>query len=102
MLRENRLLIGITGAVVLVLGAMLGLALDNPWFVVFALGVHLVATFFVATFAIKLTAEVDKPDPMTVARLQAEGHSDPEAELNEALKADGDNAATRKLRDGSP
>jgi hypothetical protein len=86
LLRENRLLVGIISAVALVLAAMLGLILNSAWFVVLALAVHLVATYLVATFAIKLASEVEKPDPTTVARLQADGVSDPEAALNAALK----------------
>lgn len=86
MLRENRLLVGIITAVVLVLAAMVGLATGSPLFVVLALGVHLVATYFVATFAIKLASEVEKPDPTTVARLQAGGVRDPEAALNAAVR----------------
>jgi hypothetical protein len=50
---------------------------------VFALLVHLTGTALVATFAIRLSSEVDKPDPVTVARLEAEGVVDPEKRLND-------------------
>ncbi len=84
---ENRLLIGIIVAVGVVLIAMLGLALDSALFVAVALVVHLVATFFVATFAIRLAGEGEKPSPTTVARLQASGVRDPEGDVNAAIKA---------------
>ena len=56
-LAENKLLVAITAAVLLVLVAMLGLVLDSVGFVVLALAVHLVATAFVAIFAIRLAGE---------------------------------------------
>jgi hypothetical protein len=93
MLSENRLLVAITGAAAVVLGAMIGLALGSAWFVVFALVVHLAATAFVAILALRLSSEVDKPGPTTVARLQAAGVRDPEGALNDALKAQGGRAA---------
>jgi len=37
--------------------------------------------------ALRVTAEVDKPSPVTVARLQAEGVDDPESKLNRAIEA---------------
>jgi hypothetical protein len=55
--------------------------------VVLALALHLAATFFVATFAIRLSSEVDKPDPVTVARLEAEGVRDPEKALNDSIRS---------------
>jgi hypothetical protein len=100
VLRENRLLVAVTGAVVLVLAAMLGLVLDSVVFVLLALAVHLIATFFVASLAIRLAGDGEKPDPVTVARLQAAGVSDPEAALNAAVKAHaGMDGSVRNLRD---
>jgi hypothetical protein len=86
-LRENRLLIGILGATALVLGAMLGLAFDSFWFVLIAMAVHLAATLFIATFAIRLASEVEKPSPTTVTRFEALGVRGAEQAINAALRA---------------
>jgi hypothetical protein len=101
-LRENRLLIGILAATAAVLGAMLGLALGSAWFVVIALVVHLAGTYFVATFAIRLTSEVEKPDPVTVARLEAAGIGNPEAAINLAVRARGGTEAAEQAEEMTP
>jgi hypothetical protein len=88
-LRSNRLLVLITGATALVVGAILSLALGSVWLTVFALAVHLAGTFVVATLAIKLLTEVEKPAPTVVARLEAAGVDDAEQRLNMAIRSHG-------------
>lgn len=86
MLSSSKLLVGITFAVVVMVGAMLSLALDS-WLLLPVLTlVHAVVTFLVVTVALRLTTQVDKPDPSTVARLEAEGMDDPEKQLNESIR----------------
>jgi len=75
------------GGAAIVVGAILSLALGSWLFTVLALLVHGVATLMVGYVALRVTAEVDKPSPVTVARLQAEGVDDPESKLNRAIEA---------------
>ena len=105
-LRSNRLLVLLTGATAVVVGAtavvvgaMLSLAVGSVWLTVFALAVHLVGTFVVATLAIKLLTEVDKPAPTVVARLEAAGVDDPEQRLNMAIRSHGGDSAAAQQTD---
>lgn len=86
-LREQQLLIAIAGAMALVFGAIISLWLKSWVFTVLALVVHGVATVVVGYVVLRVTSEVEKPDPRTVARLQAEGVDDPESKLNRAIQA---------------
>lgn len=85
-LSSSKLLVGITFALALALGAMLSLALDSWWLLPALTLVHAGVTFLVVTMALRLTTQVDKPDPATVARLEAEGMADPEKQLNESIR----------------
>ena len=81
---ENKLLIGVTLAGAIVVGAILSLALSSWIFLVFALIVHVIATSIVVAMTMRMADERDKPDPRTVARLEEEGVPDPEREVNRA------------------
>lgn len=85
--REQQLLIAITVAMALVVGAIVSIALGSWIFTVLALVIHGVATVVVGYVVLRVTSEVDKPGPVTVARLQAEGIDDPESKLNRAIQA---------------
>jgi hypothetical protein len=86
MLRSNRLLIIATLAGAIVVGAIIALATDSWWLLPVVVVVHLTATAaFVAT-TFRLVGETEKPDPVTVARLEDRGVSDPEARVNEAVE----------------
>jgi len=85
--REQQLLVAITGAAALVVGAIISLWLKSPVFTVLALLVHGAATVMVGYVVLRVTSEVEKPDPVTVARLQDEGVDDPESKLNRAIQA---------------
>lgn len=86
-LREQQLLIAIAGGTALVFGAIISLWLKSWVFTVLALGVHAVATVVIGYVVLRVTSEVEKPDPVTVARLQDEGVDDPESKLNRAIEA---------------
>ncbi len=82
VLGENRFLVAITFGTALVVGVFLSLVTNSWWLLVAAMLVHGLATFVVAGTVIRLTGEQDKPDPVTVARMQEEGIRDPERSLN--------------------
>ena len=85
--REQQLLLAITTGAAVVVGAIAALALGSWLFLVFALAVHALMTLLVGYVVLRVTTEVEKPGPLTVARLQAAGVDDPEARLNRAIQA---------------
>lgn len=69
MASGSRLLIFFTFAVALVVGGIVSLATGSWWFLMLAIGLHIVGTTAVlATVGSRLRQE-DKPDPITEARL---------------------------------
>jgi hypothetical protein len=72
MTSGTRLLIGFTLGVALVVGAVISLATGSWWFLILAVGVHLVATVVVLGTIGSRLGEEDKPDPVTEARLLEE------------------------------
>ena len=86
-LAASKLLVGITLAIAVVVGVMLSLWLDSWWFVVLATAVHVVVTLAVVTMTLRVTTQVEKPDPGTVASLEEAGVPDPEQKVNEAIRA---------------
>jgi hypothetical protein len=85
LLRANWLLVLITFAGAIVVGAIASLAVGSWWLLAAALVVHGLATGAVVATVIRLAGEGDKPDPATVADLEDHGVSDPEARVNAAL-----------------
>jgi hypothetical protein len=85
--REQQLLLAITTGAAVVVGAIAALALGSWLFLVLALAVHGLMTLLVGYVVLRVTTEVEKPGPLTVARLQAAGVDDPEARLNRAIQA---------------
>ena len=86
-LRGQQLMFAIVGGAAIVVGAMVSLWLGSWLFTVLALLVHFAVTLVVGYVVLRVTAEVEKPGPQTVARLQAHGVDDPEAKLNRAVQA---------------
>lgn len=86
-LREQQLEVAIAGGAAIVVGAILSLAIGSWLLLALALTVHAAVTVLVGYVVLRVTADVDKPDPRTVARLQAEGVDDPESKLNRAIAA---------------
>ena len=85
-LRENQLLVLITFATAVVLGTMASLATGSWVFLVVASLVHAAAAAVVTALAIRLSTSVEKPDAVTVARLESLGMRDPEQTLNDAIQ----------------
>ena len=94
-LREQQLEIAIGAGAAIVVGAIISLALDSWIFLVLAVLVHGIVTLTVGYIVLRVTTEVEKPSPVTVARLQAQGVDDPEAKLNMAIQAHEDGHANR-------
>ena len=84
----------------MVVGAIVSLAVHTWVFTVVALLVHAVVTLFVGYVVLRVTTEVEKPGPLTVARLQAAGVDDPEAKLNLAIQAHAGGDAARESAAG--
>ena len=66
------MLVLITLATAVVLGAIISLATDSWWFLLIAVAVHFIASAIFMAFTFKRLEEGDKPDPVTAARLEAE------------------------------
>jgi hypothetical protein len=96
---SNRLLIAITLALVLVVGAVVSLAIGTWWVLVAALVVHAVGTLLVVGFVLQLSTQVEKPAPETVAALEERGVRDPERALNEQVTATEQEGETASQRD---
>jgi membrane protein implicated in regulation of membrane protease activity len=60
--------------VALVVGAVISLATNSWWFLIVALGAHFLASAFFLVYTFKRIDQGDKPDPVTEARLEAEGN----------------------------
>jgi hypothetical protein len=65
----TRLLVGFTLATAVVVGAIVSLATGHWWFLILALGAHLLATLVVLLLIGSRLRQEDKPDPVTEARL---------------------------------
>jgi fatty acid desaturase len=96
---SNRLLIAITLALVVVVGAVASMAIGNWWFLIAALLVHAVGTVLVVGFVLQLSTQVEHPAPETVAALEERGVRDPEQALNEQVAATEQEGETEEQRD---
>jgi hypothetical protein len=76
MSSSPRLLVIFTAATALVVGLVAALATNNWIFLPLALGAHAVGTVFVlVAIGKRLEDDVDKPDPVTEARLEEEARA---------------------------
>jgi hypothetical protein len=82
----NRMLIGITFAMLVVVGVILALATDSWWAVVAAVAVHAVGTFLVLSLTLQLSSEVEHVSPSTAAKLADEGVADPDRALSDLIE----------------
>lgn len=82
-LSANRLVIGITFFVLLIVGVIVALATDSWWAVVAACAAHAIGTLVVVTLALRLSTEVEHVAPETAARLEEEGVPDPDAVVSD-------------------
>lgn len=95
---SSRLLIGITLAMMLVIGGVASLALGTIWFLPVALVGHFIATLIVVGFVFEMSTQVEHPAPETVAALEARGVRDPEGELNRQVGGIVDEAGEHRGR----
>ena len=84
-LASNRLVLVGTLAVAITVGVIAALALGNWWILALPLVVHMIFSGAIATLAIRVTTQVEKPDPVAVGRLEEAGVADPERTLNDLL-----------------
>jgi hypothetical protein len=82
----NRMLIGITLAMLIVVGVIVALATGTWWAVVAAVAVHAVGTFLVLSLTLQLSSEVEHVAPSTAAKLADEGVADPDRALSDLIE----------------
>jgi hypothetical protein len=85
-LSQSRGLIGATLFLALIVGAVVGLATGQWWWLAVALLLHALGTTVVVTTTLRMTADVESPDPRAAAALREQGIRDPDAALNEAVR----------------
>jgi hypothetical protein len=86
--------LGLAFVVLLVVGAVIGLATGSWWALLVALAVHAVGTLVVASGAIRLTTAVENVSPDRAAALQDEGVVDPDHTLGELVSEVADDDAS--------
>jgi Flp pilus assembly protein TadB len=79
--RSSRLLLIVAGAVLLVVGVIASLALENWIFFGAAIAAHALLATVVIASALALATDAEKPAPTAEAALEEEGVSDPGAAL---------------------
>jgi VIT1/CCC1 family predicted Fe2+/Mn2+ transporter len=86
VLASNRLLLIVSFALAVMLGAIAALALHSWWILAVPLLLHGALTTVVVMAAGAMTTKAEKPDPVAVARLEEEGVADPEGELDQLVE----------------
>ena len=84
-LASNRLVLVGTLALALTVGVIASLALESWWVLALPLLVHAIFSGVIATLAIRVSTQVEKPDPTAVGRLEEAGVADPEKTLNDLI-----------------
>jgi hypothetical protein len=72
--------------ILVVVGAIVALAVGSWWILLVAVVVHAVATLLMTAGILQATADVERPDPTTLERMEAEGVADPEGTFNEMVE----------------
>ena len=103
-LASNRLVLIGTLAVALMIGVIAALALDTWWILALPLVVHMIFSGLIAQLAIRVTTQVEKPDPVAAGRLEEAGVANPEKTLNDLVEqtagdGDGDRAKRAVAKD---
>src|SRR4051794_5037976 len=94
-LSANRLVLIITFLSLLVVGAIVSLATGSWWFLLVAVAVHGIATVVMTAGVLQSTTQVERPDPVTVEKMEAEGIADPEGRFNDMVEEFGGAGAAR-------
>lgn len=84
---QSRALIAIAFFVALVTGAVIAIVSGLWWVVFVALALHAVGTVVVVATTLSLASQVESPDPRTAAAMEEHGVRNPDAALNEAVRA---------------
>lgn len=84
---ERRILLGVTAAVLVVIAAILVVTTGSWWWLGVAVGVHLVATVFIAAGVTQTTTSVEAPSPTGLAALEEEGVRDAERVFNDHVRS---------------
>lgn len=87
---QSRALILIAFFVALIAGAIVAVVSGIWWVVFVALALHAVGTVVIVATTLSLASQVESPDPRTAAALEEHGVRDPDAALNEAVRASAD------------
>jgi len=66
-----RMLTAFTLAAAIIIGGVISLATNSWWFLVIAVGIHVVVSTIMLSFVFKATNQGDKPDPVTEAHIDA-------------------------------
>ena len=98
-LASNRLLLIGTLALAVMIGVIAALALENWWVLALPLLVHAIFSGVIATLAIRVSTQVEKPDPVAAGRLEEAGVANPEKVLNDLIEeGTGEEAGGRSRR----
>ncbi len=98
-LASNRLVLIGTLALAAMVGVIAALALENWWVLALPVLVHAIFSGVIASLAIRVTTQVEKPDPVAAGRLEEAGVTDPEKALNDLIEETaGDEADSRSRR----
>jgi len=73
MFGSPRMLLWMTFAAALIVGAIVALATDKWWVLLIPLALHALGSTLVLTGVFRVIGERDKPDPVTQARMDDEG-----------------------------
>jgi membrane protein implicated in regulation of membrane protease activity len=65
------MLTAFTLAAAIIIGGVISLATNSWWFLVIAVGIHVVVSTIMLRFVFKATNQGDKPDPVTEAHVEA-------------------------------
>lgn len=75
MFGSPKMLVWMTLAAALIVGAIIALATGKWWTLLIPVAIHALGTTLVTTGVFRVLGERDKPDPVTQARLDEEGES---------------------------
>lgn len=84
-LSTSRLFIALTLLAAATIGAIVSLSTNNWWFLALALGLHALGTTLMAGMIIRMTTDVEHPDPATLAWMEEEGVAHPEERFTEIV-----------------
>lgn len=97
---QNRIALGLTFAVAVVVGAILSLATGSWWILPIPIAVHALGTFVVFGLLMQMTTETEHLSPTAAARLEDEGVADPDAVFGELVEEFAPEGKDARVGDG--